>query len=170
MSRTVQGRHREMGELVEEQVLEGVPEFEQVPDSEAEHYDAVSVCRVDPDCGIPMIGGYVIVQGTPVEIKSALPRYRSGDRGRFYLRQRQHERLLEEDGWYLLSVVDEDRCEISSKLVRAVELDGVVPSWIDGGTGRQAYAQVTWTRVFETEQVEQLLEDIDTSEDGDVDE
>jgi len=95
--------------------------------------------------------------GTPIEVKSALWRIdaNGGDRrGRWLLRERAHEQLLEADGEYALAVVRAAESIVGLVLRPAWFVDGLVTSWSPTSTRRSArsgrrVAQIPWGRVFD---------------------
>ena len=99
--------------------------------------------------------------GTPIEVKSARWRIdaNGGDRrGRWLLRERAHEQLLDADGEYALAVVREDEGVVEIVLRPAWFVDDLVTTWSPaktrsrgpGGNGRgRRVAQIPWGRVFD---------------------
>lgn len=143
------------GLLVEDLVEGAVDALRLVPDDVAEHYDAVATSLVTPSESLPFVGLCLLERGAKVEIKSVTAFYSDGARGRFYLRPEQHEALLQAGGSYLFVVCDDDpqREILSMKIVPATLVDDVLPEWFAGGDGRSDYAQLTWTRIFGSQEV-----------------
>lgn len=144
---------KRLGERAESAVIEAIDELEPVSDSDAEHYDAVPSTAVFPSDMVRMVGIAVAEAGIPIEVKTTVPRISTGSRGRFYLRRKQHRRLSEEGGCYLLAVTTTDEREpLAMVLVAARTLSDVIPSWIDGNH-RADYAQIAWGRIFSEQEV-----------------
>jgi hypothetical protein len=138
--------------------IEAIPELEWVPDSEAEHYDARVTEPIGPTGQLPLVGCVELTPGTPVEIKSVSVVYGEDTQanGRFYLRENQHENLLQDGGVYLFLVCSpnpNERDILAMKIVEASNVTELVPSWIDSAD-RAVYAQMAWTRVFDESEVE----------------
>lgn len=146
---------RRGGDNAESAVLEELPQLRYVSDTEAEHYDAELVEPLSAEA-VRMVGACLLETGTKVEIKSAIVVLATGKKGRFYLRRPQHQRLVDEDAWYLFTVCEPRpaRRVLAMKFVPATDVDELVPSWRNGGSGRAKYAQVAWSRVFDSERLE----------------
>ena len=139
------------GENAESEVIQRHPELEYVGDTEAQHYDARVSELLSPSPMLPFVGMCLLEVGTAVEIKSTMAVYGEAQaRGRFYLRRKQHRRLVDEAGVYLFAVCEPRpaRPVIAAKIVPATTVGGLVSSWIDGGD-RADYAQLTWGRIFD---------------------
>jgi len=147
--------NKALGQSAEISVREVVPQLGFVPDDVAEHYDAVATDVIVPEADLPMVGICLVERGTRLEIKSVALRYADGARGRFYVRRRQHEMLLEAGGVYLFAVCSDSdsRDVLGLKAVPATIVDDVINSWLDGGSGRQDYAQLSWSNVFDASEV-----------------
>ncbi|WP_049967634.1 hypothetical protein [Haloferax prahovense] len=144
------------GNTVEATLLQRHPEFRYVSDEIAEHHDAVTVSLVSPSRKLPFVGICLLETGTVVEIKSAMVVYGEDQRrGRFLIRQSQHDHLLEEAGVYLFAVCAPTpaRDIIAAKIVPATLVDEFDFSWIDRDA-RSSYAQFAWSRVFSPDEVE----------------
>jgi hypothetical protein len=126
-----------------------------VPDGVAEHYDAVATETIDART-LPMAGTCLIERGTHVEIKSVAHSHADGQRGRFYIRAKQHTELVAMGGVYLFVVRDSDDAAAirALKAVPASLVDELLPSWLDGGPGRAEYAQMSWGRLFDAAEVD----------------
>jgi len=147
--------NKALGQSAEFSVREVVPQLGLVPDDVAEHYDAVATGVIVPGSDLPMVGICLVERGTRLEIKSVAESYADGARGRFYVRRRQHEMLLEAGAVYLFAVCSDShsRDVLALKAVPATIVDDVIPSWLDGGPGRQDYSQLAWSNVFDSEEV-----------------
>jgi hypothetical protein len=135
------------GERAEGAALERLPVLRYVSDETAEHYDAVA----RDDHGD-------LLEDDPVEIKSAAVVLASDDPGRFYLREHQHERLLEDDGWYLFVVCspNDDRRILAYAFERAADVDDdLVDCWWSAGDDRDDYRQIRWTSLFAEDDLEE---------------
>lgn len=150
------------GESVEANVLQRVDQLAYVSDREAEWCDAHVESLLDPTttddvtfCGINLLG-----KGTPVEIKSAQRELASGQRGRIFIRQRQHERLLDEAASYLVAVYDprpgRNQRVLGMAVIPASLLDALLPDgWtsVDGDRSEQGYRQLAWSRILDPSDV-----------------
>ncbi|WP_179233213.1 hypothetical protein [Halorubrum ezzemoulense] len=88
------------GENAEHEVFDVVVELE--PTADSEHYDAVAETAIFPRPDLPFVGICVLGAGTVVEIKSTMAVYGSAQRrGRFSLRETQHDALLDAGGVYI---------------------------------------------------------------------
>lgn len=137
---------KQSGERIEAAVVQRIDGLRWVPDSERRGIDAEATQSIPSSEELRLDGICSIESGTPVEIKSASVRLASGQRGRFYLRRQQHERLLGVDGLYLFAIyAPTDYRILSMTVVPATVAGERVPSWrpLDG---RYDYAQVGWTR------------------------
>lgn len=136
------------GENAEAAVVQRVPELEAVVVRDA-HIDAEAVAAIWPST-IPMVGISVVESGTAVEIKSCSAVVTAAqDRGRFYLRQTQHDYLRDQGGVYLFAVTPpHDDRPLALKFVPATIVGDAVPSWHDLD-GRETYARLTWSRIFD---------------------
>jgi hypothetical protein len=144
---------KQLGERAEAAVIEAFDQLEPVADSEAEHYDAVPARAFGPTERCPFYRLAVLEAGIPVEIKTTIPRLSTGHRGRFYLREKQHDQLVEDGGAYLFAVTEpHQRDPIAFKIVSARTCNDLIPSWIDAGD-RADYSQITWTNVFHPNEV-----------------
>ena len=149
MSRSASSKRA--GEAVEGDVLQRHEELEYVPDTDAQHYDARVSELLSPSPTLPFVGMCLLEVGTVVEIKSTMVVYGAAQsRGRFYLRRKQHRRLVDEAGVYLFAVCEPrpSRPVLAAKVVPATTVGGLVSSWIDGGD-RADYAQLAWSRIFD---------------------
>lgn len=147
---------QQAGENAESAVLEAVPALEYVPDSEAGHYDARTTTPVTSSETLPFAEISVLEADSEVEIKSTMAVYGEKQRrGRFYLRQKQHERLEADEGVYLFAVCEPrpDRNVIAMKILPATAVGDLPYSWIERD-GRPDYAQFAWSRVFDPSEVE----------------
>lgn len=144
------------GERAESDVVRIVPQLGLVPDDVAEWYDAVATEQIDAAADLRYRGLRVLEAGTPVEIKSALVRHADGQRGRWYFRRGQHDRLAGVGGVYCLAVCDADRRVLGVRVVPVVFVEERLGecSWVDAGVGRQDAVRITWTHVFDSREVE----------------
>ena len=134
------------GERIEGEVVQLVDGLRWVSDKEQRGIDAEATTPIYPSPSLRLDGVCVIETGTPVEIKSASVRLASGLRGRFYVRQQQHEKLVASGGVYLLAVyAPTDHDVLAMAAVPASVVSERVPSWREVD-GRYTYAQITWTR------------------------
>jgi len=145
------------GEAVEARVLEEIAELRNVTDATAEWHDAEVESLLEPSERVVFCGINLLAAGTPVEIKSAQTRLASGQRGRFYLRQRQHERLLDAAASYLFAVYNpRDRSVEAIAIMPASLVDELLPDgWtsVDADRSERGYRQLGWSRVFDPAEV-----------------
>lgn len=107
--------------------------------------------------------------GDVVEVKGTVATNSCGARGRWLVKRRAHEALIEVDrddddrrkAWYVLVVYSpsprdvDDVDELSVEriaLLRARTVDALLDavSWVETGRGRQEQAQLRWTHVFDS--------------------
>ncbi|MXR20772.1 hypothetical protein [Halobacterium bonnevillei] len=145
------------GEAIEAEVLQAVDALAYVGDSDAEWHDA----RVNGllDGTDTRLGSTpLLANGTPVEIKAAQRRLNSGQRGRYFIRQRQHDRLVAEAAAYLFAVYDPRQQRVLALLaVPASIVDELLPAgWtaVDDDRAEEGYRQLAWSRLFDPETVE----------------
>lgn len=150
---------KESGEAVEGIVVQRVPELTYVSDRVAEWHDAeVTALFEPPHPEVTFYGINLLAVGVPVEIKAAQRWYASGQRGRFYIRKRQHEQLLEAGGAYVFAIYQPrpDHPVCGTAVVPASLVDELLP---DGWTarersGEEGYRQLAWSRIFDPAEVE----------------
>ena len=98
-----------------------------------------------------------VAPGTPVEVKAARFRIDNNGsrRGRWWLAERSHERLLAESGEYALAVYRPGDGVLALSLRPAWWADALVTRWSPCGTGHQIErsAQIPWGRAFESSEV-----------------
>jgi len=148
------------GENAEHVVFVEVDDLE--PVSGEQHHDAIAKSAVFPSTSLPFVGVCVLETGSIVEIKSTMVVQTSAQRrGRFKLRKNQHEALLKAGGFYLFTVCEPvpDRPSIAMKVVPATTVDALlgedsVAEWRDELDGRGPKAQLTWTNIFDIDEVE----------------
>lgn len=152
-SRGISPKHG--GSRAEDSVLEAVPELRFVPDGEDVHHDAVVDNVLSPSADLPFVGLCVLAVGTIVEIKSAMVvTGKNQDNGRFNLRHKQHQTLVDAAGVYLFAVCEPTpkRDIIAMKVVPATSVDDVISTWIELD-GRETYTQIRWTSLFSDQEV-----------------
>lgn len=147
------------GEAIEAAVIQRVDALQYVGDSRAEWHDA----RVNGVLAASetITFGHVLrlEDGTPVEIKAAQRRLASGERGRYYIRQRQHERLYAEGAAYLFAVYDPASEDVLAMHVAPAEaVDALLPQgWTavrDEDRREKGYRQLAWSNLFDPADVE----------------
>lgn len=142
------------GKRVEADAVQVVDEIEPVDDSNA-HADARATTAISPSADLPFVGLCVVERGAVIEIKSAMVRATaSNSRGRFYIRQEQHEWLLEQRGVYLFAVCKPtpQRETIAMKIVPAAEVEDIRNGWKQPDD-RAPYDQLAWSRVFDPAEI-----------------
>lgn len=146
------------GEDVEAEVIQRVPELEFVSDRTARWHDARVNGLLEPSATVAFGDVLLLEDGTPVEIKGAQRRLNGGQRGRYYIRQRQHERLVAEGASYLFAVYDpRSRDVLAMLVVPASIVDHVLPEgWTSVGGDRRekGYRQLAWSRLIDPGRVE----------------
>ena len=120
--------------------------LEPAAEDRSEWFDLVAVDRYNAI-------GQSVEAGDRLECKSCWDRYGSR-RGRWWIPRRNYKRLVENDGWYILSVVDREAEYILwISLVRASRIDQLIDGrWTDcgrGGKGVEQYRQLPWSAVFD---------------------
>lgn len=137
-----------IGDRLESEVIQLVPGLEWVPDSDDEHVDAVTTEAIWPTEDIHLGGICVIEPDTRVEIKSAAVRLASGQRGRFYVRQKQHQQLLSDGSVYLFAIYAPGSYDVLCLAgVPATIVDDRLSSWRDLDRG-ETYTQVSWSSII----------------------
>lgn len=155
------------GESAENQIIQLVDAIEPVSDDV--HVDGRARRTFSPTSDLPTVGLPLVERGTDIEIKTAIPRLSSGQRGRFYLRLEQHETLVERSALYLFAVCSPrpERPALGLKIVPAVSVDALIDSWIDPD-GRQPYVQLSWSNIFDEDEIRERSEGaIRSIEEGD---
>jgi hypothetical protein len=99
-------------------------------------------------------GGHTVVEsGTEIEVKACRIQVAGGRSGRWWLRERNHTRLLD-DGVYALAVYSPGEGAIRRlSLIGAGTMDVLVSDrWTDPGARHEAQrcAQLPWTEVIQT--------------------
>ena len=146
------------GEAVEAEVIQRVPELEYVGDHTARWHDARVNGLLEPSATVAFGDVLLLEDGTPVEIKAAQRHLNSGRRGRYYIRQRQHERLVDEAASYLFAVYDPRTRDVLAMLVvPASIIDHVLSDgWtsVAGDRAEEGYRQLAWSRLIDPNRVE----------------
>ncbi|ADB60834.1 hypothetical protein Htur_1949 [Haloterrigena turkmenica DSM 5511] len=93
--------NRERGHNVETAACDRWP-LERVADDRAEWYDLEFVADV-----VDELAGTIATVGDVVEAKSCYATY-DGRAGRWWIRRENHERLVDDGGWYVLVVLERD--------------------------------------------------------------
>jgi hypothetical protein len=143
------------GERSEDYLIQWIEEIRYVPDDEALGYDAITTTLLEPSEEIQFVGMCLLERGTEIEIKStAVVITETQTRGRLQFRKPQHDRLLEIGGVYMIAVcAPHDREPIAVKVIPASLLDELLYGWIEVD-GRAPYAQLTWTNLFDVDEIE----------------
>lgn len=151
-----EGTHRRAGANAESHILQRTPELGSVPDPVAPWFDAVAVDPLREDDFIDV--RIPLERGDRVEIKSAIVRLASGQRGRFNFRRKQHERLQDADGRYLLLVCEPKpaRDVLAAVLVDADALDASEAGWVEidvDDRDETAFKQIGWSVLVDVDAV-----------------
>ena len=144
------------GSNAEAGVIDERPEFVHLPDHDVEHADARVAELVEATPELPIAGMCLLEVGTLVEIKSAMVRLNDGSRGRYYLREGQHAKLVNDGAVYLFAVCvpNPDRDILALKAVPATRVEEIVDGdWRAAGEGRPRCYQLSWGRVFHASEV-----------------
>lgn len=153
MSRAAPNKQR--GETAEAAIIEQVPELVPAPGRD-DHVDAIVEETIDPRPELPTVCLPLVEQGQEVEIKSCSVVLSQGSKGRFNIRQGQHDHLVDQGELYLFAVLEPNRpVPIAMKIVAATTIDAVLDddySWLDLD-GRETFTQVRWTRIFSRDEV-----------------
>lgn len=151
------GTQRRAGEKAEGHILQVTPELGSVPDSVAPWYDAIAL---DPLAEHDLIrfDGVELERGDRVEIKSAIVRLATGGRGRLNFRRKQHERLQEAGGKYLLLVCEPKpaRDLLAAVLVEPSALEQSEAGWVeidDPTRDEEAFKQICWSVFVDVDDV-----------------
>jgi len=138
---------KQRGSAVEGAIIQKVPELTHAT---ADHWDAITTAAVHD---IETFQDLDVDRDTEIEIKSAAVVI-SGDRcGRFYLREQQHEALLEKDGWYLFTVAPPHDIEpLAMRLVPARIVDEMIDTWVIV-EDRAPFKQFAWSQFIEPSEV-----------------
>ena len=145
------------GEAIEAEVIQRVPELEYVGDHTAEWHDARVNGLLEPSATVAFGDVLLLEDGTPVEIKAAQRHLNGGRRGRYYIRKRQHEHLVDAAASYLFAVYDPRTQDVLSMLVvPASIIDHILPDgWtgVAGDRSEQGYRQLAWSRLINPDNV-----------------
>ncbi|WP_435145946.1 hypothetical protein [Halobaculum sp. P14] len=148
---------KRIGTDVEALVVESVQALRAVPDSAAEHYDAVAVQVIDGHAGTRLGGTPLLPRGAEVEIKAAREQTSNGSvntPGRWYFRggdTGQHASLVQDAAYYALAVYREglNRVLLDVVLVPASLVDELLRGrWYDSGNTDGQVAKLGWPSVF----------------------
>lgn len=122
-------------------------------------FDARATADTSYDVGYTSFG--TIAAGTPIEVKAA--RYRITDgrttrRGRWWIRESSHDRLVENDGEYALAVYDTDPERENAVLALSLRPAWWVDQLVTWSTWRPRHqadraARVPWSQVFESDDI-----------------
>lgn len=145
-----------IGELVEDVVVDAVDGIDPVDEADDYWHDAVSTGPIGARADLATAGLDLddVDDGTPIEIKGARYRISEGTGeaiGRFYIRQKQHGKLLDAGGVYLLAVyrptqgVEGDfDLELAGLVVASANVvETTRNSWYELDR-RETYTQVRW--------------------------
>ena len=151
---SVEAISKEIGETVEYQVLD-IPAVD-LSARDVPYVDAVATDIIDlTDLGDGFTGE--LPKDADIEIKSAAYRISNGGstcRGRFYLKKKAHQWLIDHDGYYLFIVHDFSRSlsMLAGKVVKASDIN---PTWsdVDGRRSEGKVAKISWGTVIEPETV-----------------
>lgn len=150
------------GDALEAAVVQAVDALEYVSDRAATWHDARTTSLLTPSDRLPFYSIAVVEPDTAVEIKGCQVRTSNGDRptrGRFYVKRRAHERLLEAAGMYLLVVYvpRPGLPQVARALVPASIVDELLRGrWYDvaGKRSENEVAKLAWSHVIEPASVD----------------
>lgn len=147
------------GEEIEGIVCDRVPEISYVPDRQARWHDARVDDVLEPSADVIGVGINLLEVGTAVEIKGCQLEYANNRSGRWYIRKRQHEQLVDEAGAYLFAVYTVQGTThrvVAMAIVAATTVDDLISDgWTtrDDRSGEEGYRQLAWSRVIDPEVV-----------------
>jgi hypothetical protein len=150
---------KDSGEQVEATVIQQVDGLEPAPGRDT--FDARTTAVLDPRTTDARFATPLLEPETDVEIKAAQTRLASGRRGRWYVRKRQHERLLAASGAYLLVVYAPTfpTHDVRAQLVIPASLvDERLPDgWtgVDGDRAEEGYRQLAWSAFIDPDGVQE---------------
>lgn len=147
----------EAGQANQETAVESIDALEAVPDEEIEWCDARTLTVIYPET-VPVDGAGQVPADVPVEIKSCQLWYRS-QRGRIYFRQKQHQRLVDANAWYLFEVyLPTEGFPVVAKLFMPAEkVDELLDTWTPRPDrhGETGYQQRSWRLFIDPEDVDE---------------
>jgi len=153
---------KDTGDELEQRIVDADPALEAVPDQVADWYDAQTTTLLEATAERPMGGILLVVADRPVEIKTCRVWIGNGSgarcRGRWYIKQQAHERLLDAGGVYYLAEYDVDddgeRTLQAELVVPAGTVDDLRGSWCDSGRQEGAVARLSWGDVIRADALE----------------
>lgn len=156
------GDSKRQGSDVEELIIQSVRELEFVFDTECTWCDARTTDVLTPSDELPFGSVCVVESNTEVEIKGCQQWVSNGSgrrRGRWYIKRDAHEKLLEENGVYILVVYvpGSDDAIVEIIVVPAAVLgEFLAGSWCETSAdwGDASVAKLTWSNLFDPESVE----------------
>lgn len=149
----------DLGLTVETSVCERWPELHHVAndDKVPDWYDAITTEAIVTGPDARVAGLTVVEAGTPIEVKSCRNWIDDGRRGRWWIREGAHERLLKADGEYALAIRDDDNDVLRAVLVPAHTVDVLLAGrWTNCGEHHVAErsAQLPWSAVLDPEETD----------------
>lgn len=155
---TVETAHpRRAGDNAETAVCDAVDALEYVRDTEVEYADARVNGLLEPSEKFDQFALPLVEDGTLVEIKSTIVvATEDQQRGRFYVRKDQHDKLVAEGAVYVFAVCEPkpQRPVLALAMLPATIVDDLVPSWVEAGEGRSDYGRFTWSNLIDPEALE----------------
>ena len=150
------------GDAIEADAIQAIEELTYVGDRTATWHDAETTTLLEPSDRLPFYGICLLEAGTPVEIKACQIETGNGGRptrGRFYLKRRAHDRLLEAAGSYLLIVYlpRPGLPQVARAIVPASLLDELLRGrWydVDGDRSEETVAKLAWSHVIDPDDVD----------------
>ncbi|SIS14537.1 hypothetical protein [Natronorubrum thiooxidans] len=145
------------GDALEAEIVQTVDALEYVGDRTATWHDAKTTAVLEASQSLPFYGIVLVEPETPIEIKGCQIETSNGDRstrGRFYVKRRAHDQLLEAAGMYLLVVYlpRPGLPQVARAIVPATIVDELlVGRWYDVGGSRseQEVAKLAWSHVID---------------------
>lgn len=151
------------GQSNQKTAVESIDGLEAVPDEELEWCDARTVTAIYPEA-VPIDGAGQVPADVPVEIKSCQLWYRN-QRGRIYFRQKQHQRLVDANAWYLFEVYlpTEGFPVVAKIFVPAEKVDELLGAWTPRPDrhGETGYQQRSWRLFIDPEDVDERCPNCD---------
>ena len=161
MSEAATPSPKHSGEEIEAIVCNRVPEITYVTDRKAHWHDARVDEVLEPGADLFGVGINLLEVGTAVEIKGCQLAYANNRSGRFYVRKRQHERLVDEAGAYLFAVYDllggTEHRVVAMAIAAATTVDELLSDgWTtrEDRSGEEGYRQLAWSRVIDPEVID----------------
>ncbi|WP_247729480.1 hypothetical protein [Halovivax limisalsi] len=145
------------GDAIEADVIQSIDALRYVGDGTATWHDAETTGLLEASTSLPFYGIVVVEPETPIEIKACQVRTSNGSRstrGRFYVKRRAHQQLVDAAGMYLFAIyVPRPGLPNQARaLVPATLVDELLKErWydVDGERSEQSVAKLAWSHVID---------------------